>query len=241
DTTWGDRMAETGITDNYALAPLAVIDPALEASLDNVEGETLAAGNADTEFFEGLGFKFNGYSAAEPWVFNSTLPALYFENTVGAALYFDPASVSVVEGEKEYVMLILENVQPDALSIESSDESGCYLNPVEVDEDGNVVCEVVCLKTGTYTITATNGTVSATLTVTGTSSIAEIAGESKSAIVYDGSSVSAPGCDITIYSVTGIEVARGHGKLSAASLVPGVYVAKATGNEATGTLKFVVR
>lgn len=241
DTTWGDRLAETGITDNYALAPLAVVDPALEASLNDVEGETLAAGKADTEFFEGLGFKFNGYSAAEPWVFNSSLPSLYFESTVGAALYFDPASVSVAEGEKEYVMLILENVQPDALSIESSDESGCYLNPVEVDEDGNVVCEVVCLKTGTYTITATNGTVSATLSVTGTSAMAEIAGENKPFIAFDGTSVTAPGCDITVYSVTGIEVARGRDTLSAASFVPGVYVAKATGADATDTLKFVVR
>ncbi|MDE6485616.1 MAG: hypothetical protein K2L14_09530 [Duncaniella sp.] len=238
DTTWGDRLAEEGITDNYALAPLAVVDPALEAGLNTVEGESLEAGKADTEFFEGLGFKFNGYSASEPWVSGASLPALYFENTVGASISFDPAAISIVEGQKEYVMLMLEKVEFDALTIESTDESGCYITPVELDEDGNVVCEVVCLKTGSYVITATNGTVSGTLTVTGTSGIASVAGDTKAAISYDGSAVNAPACDITVYSVTGIEVARGRNHVSTTSLQPGIYVATASGAEA---LKFVVR
>ena len=238
DTTWGDRLAEEGITDNYALAPLAVVDPALEAGLNTVEGASLEADKADTAFFEGLGFKFNGYSAAEPWVFTSTLPALYFESTVGASIMFDPAAISVVEGQKEFVMLMLEKVEFDALTIESSDESGCYLTPVELDEDGNVVCEVTCLKTGSYVITATNGSISGTLTVTGTSGIASVTDDVKTIITFDGSRLAAPGLDLTVYSVTGVEVARGHGSVSAASLVPGVYVATAPGAEA---LKFVVK
>lgn len=241
DITWGDRLAETGITDNYALAPLAVVDPALEASADNLEGASLEASKADTDFFIGLGFKFNGYSAAEPWVFNSSLPALYFESTVGAAIYFDPAAVSVVEGETEYVMLVLEKVEFDALTIESSDEAGCYLNPVELDEDGNVVCEVVCLRTGVYTITATNGTISGTLTVTGTSGIASVGADTAATITFDGTSVKAPACDITVYSVTGVEVARGRNSVATTSLLPGVYVARAAGADTAGTLKFLVK
>ncbi|MBD5203026.1 MAG: hypothetical protein HDS81_06950 [Bacteroidales bacterium] len=240
DTTWGDRLAESGVTDNYAIESLAVVDPALEAGLNSLEGQSIAAAQADIEFFEGLGFKFNGYSNAEPWVFTSSLPALYFESTVGAAMHFDPSTVTLTEGESEYVLLVLENVDAESITVESSDESGCYINLTEIDEDGNAVCEVVCLKPGAYTLTATNGVVSATLSVTGTSGIATVEGEAKSAISFDGSSVTAPACDITVYSVTGYEVARGRNVVSTASLVPGVYVAKASG-AAAGTLKFVVK
>ncbi len=241
EVTWGDRLAEVGIIDNYAAESLPVIDPAAEPGADSLEGKSIAESAMDTEFFESLGFKFNGYSATEPWVFNSALPTLYFESEVGAAIYFDPAAVSVAEGESTYVLLVLEKVDFESLTIESSDESGCYLNPVEIDDDGNIVCELTCLRTGSYTITATNGFVTATLAVTGTSGIDSVTAPAATTISYDGNTLTAPGASISVYTVTGTTVARGNGIVTVGHLTPGIYIATAGTGNSTSTLKFIVR
>lgn len=242
EITWGDPFVETGIVNNYAFSDLAPLDATVAAGTGSAEGQNLDAANADDEFWTGLGFQFNGYSAAQPWIFTYTvLPALYFESYIGADMYFDPAVISLKEGETTNVLLVLEGIEFDSLIIESSDENGCYLNPVELDDDG-VVCEVVCLREGSYTLTATNGRLSATLTVTGLSGIDQVIVPAASAITFDGYSVNAAGSALTIYNISGMSVAAGRDSIDVTSLSAGVYVAVATDADGhTSTLKFAVK
>lgn len=239
---WGDKQVETGIKNNFVVSDLAAIDATVDATADSTEGKTDVE-NAIADVLRQLGFQFNGYSVEAPWITGMTgSPALYFESTVGAAIFFDPSQISLTEGEKGFALLMLENVDFESLTMESSDESGCMINPVEFDEDGNVVCEISCLKAGSYTITATNGTIKATLLVTGLSGIDEIITDAASAISFDGNTVSAADSAITLYNISGMAVASGRDAVSTATLATGVYVAVAVdATGATSTLKIVVK
>ena len=96
-------------------------------------------------------------------------------------------------------------------------------------------------KTGVYTVTATNGTISAVLTVTGTSGIGDVT-VSTSALTYDGTTLKAADCAIALYNLSGILVASGNDTLSTVSLPAGVYMATATAADGTrSVLKIAVR
>lgn len=241
DIVWGDPLVETGLADNYAFADLAPVSG--KAGETNEEGADVDAARFGQDFLAGLGYGFYGYSATEPWIMADTnLPQLHFEPTIGAYMVFEPIHISLDEGETAYVLLKLENIEFDSLTIESSDETNCTLNPIELDDDGNAICEVTCLKAGTYTHTASNGRITATLLVTGVSGITQTVTDAASAISFDGVTVSAPGCRLTIYSISGVAVASGADKVSASSLAAGVYAVAAT--DATGqrsTLKIIVK
>lgn len=241
DIIWGDPMTETGLADNYAFADLAPVSG--KPDKNNEEGDDITANQFGQDFLAGLGYKFYGYSSEEPWIMASTnMPQLHFESSIGASMIFDPAHISVDEGETAYVLLMLENIEFDSLTIESSDETNCTITPVELDDDGNAICAVTCLKPGTYTHTATNGRLTATLLVTGISGITETVTDASSALSFDGTTVSAEGCRLTLYNISGMAVASGHDKVSTTSLAAGVYIASAT--DAAGqrsTLKIIVK
>lgn len=239
--TWGDPSpAEDKLADNYVIEGLQPLHSAVEAGHNTTEGKTVAYDNLDRDFFETLGFGFMGYSKEEPWVMRGTnLPALYFEGTVGQYMEFVPGSVSAIIGNNPEVLLVLEDIDFESLVFESSDESGCYANPIEIVDNG-VKVEIVVTATGDYTITATNGNISALLLVSGLSGVDAV--EINRIMSYDGSTLRADGCALLLYNLQGMPVAEGRDALDVTSLESGVYVAVATDADGTRrTLKINVR
>ena len=164
------------------------------------------------------------------------MPELWFEKTVGAEIVFNPAEISLKVGEKKQVELVLSRVEFDALSFEASDETNFIYNPIEFTENG-VLIEVEVLKEGSYTLTASNGSISGTLTVAGLSGIENVDADSAAALTFSNGTLFAQGQAIKVYDLTGKQLLSGANALSTKALAPGVYVAAT----ASSTLKFVIR
>lgn len=238
---WGEPAeAEKKIADNYVLDNLGVINPQVADALDSTEGKSLAYDELDREFFEGLGYGFLSNSVEAPWTMRqNNIPALWFEAAVGQYLEFIPGSISAEAGKTVEVCLHLEDVDVESLTIESSDESKCYANPVDY-VDGGIMVEVTVSEAGSYLITASNGNVSAVLKVTGTSGVGSV--EATQVMSYDGSTVRADGCALTLYNLQGAAVAAGRDAIDVTTLGGGVYVAVATAADGSRhTLKINVR
>lgn len=233
---WGrPARAEEGLAFNYVHPLLSISGSGTPLKDNSVHGEQVDFPNLRKDFFAALGFEFDGRSMEAPWEFD-TLPVLYFEKIAGTSMAFDPAEITIAEGSKARVTLLLEGIDFEALTIEVSDEAGLSATPVELDEAGNAIFEIEVLKAGSYTVTATNGSLTATLKVDGkTSSLADVA--ASTAISYDGHTVSAPGADLTLYSATGAVVAKGRESISTDLLPRGIYIAS-TG---TATRKIAVK
>lgn len=243
EIVWGDPAGpEPWIADNYALSDLQLIHGEVADDAATTEGKSIEFDEADGGFFTGLGYGFHGYEASAPWVSSYTgLPDLHFEKNIGASISFDPAEMALTVGEKKNALLVLEGVEFDALTFEFSDEENLIANPVEFDGDGNVIIEVEVMKEGTYTLTVTNGSISATLTIYGTSGIANVSADD-SGLSYDGGVVVAQGCGISLFDMAGVRVASGHSTLSTAGLPAGIYMAVAvTADGSRSTLKIAVK
>ncbi|MDE5751763.1 MAG: T9SS type A sorting domain-containing protein, partial [Duncaniella sp.] len=238
---WGDpASADPCLVNNYVAGDLAAVDSSVTADNKSTEGEK--ASSLNREFFEGLNYKFDGNEANAPWIFTETLPALYFEQTAGASMAFNPASVSIKTGEKATVVLSLEKVEASAITYKASSETGFAFNPVSTDENGNVTIEIEMLEEGAYTLTATFGSIEATLSITGLSGIADITGDETSLISFDGYSVNAEDCAIAIYNVAGVKVAAGNDTVDASALAKGIYIATATTAQGrTSSIKIAVK
>ncbi len=240
NATLGDPYGpEPGLVDNYALDDLSHVSEDIADETTSTEGKSISYSELDRTMFESLGYTFFGYSAEEPWVTSDNgLIRLFFEANVGVSIAFNPSTISVVEGEKATVLLELENVEFDALTINSSDEEGCMPNPIAIDENGNVEVEIEVFKEGTYTITATNGTVTATLLVTGSSGVNRLTAPEAAAISYDGQVLrSADGSPISLYNAAGVLAKAPAAVVSVERLPTGVYIARS----ATSSLKIAVK
>lgn len=235
---WGaPAQPEQGLAHNYSLSTLPAIDAALAAATAT-EGADIEPEAADRAFFASLGYAFDGYASDAPWVSRAALPSLYFESSLGTSMAFRPATVSVAPGEKARALLQLEGIDFEALTVEISDEAKCMANPVELDENGNVIFEIEVTEAGTYTVRATNGTLEATLTVIGTASSAiDSVAAPGTSLTFDGHTLRAPGQEISLYTLTGTLVARGASTLTVAPLAPGIYIASTP----TATLKIAVK
>lgn len=241
-TIWGDAPeVEEKLADNYAVSDLAVIDPEVADDAASTEGKSIAFDELDRDFFEARGFVFMGYDADEPWLMGAAaLPVLWFEPAVGQFMEFVPGEVSAKVDEPAVVALRLEDVDFESLTISSSDETKCMANPVEVADNGDIMVEIRCSAVGDYTVTATNGNVSAVLLVKATSGIDGV--QAAGGMSYDGMTVTADGCDITLWSMAGTAVATGKGAVDVTTLAGGVYVAVATTADGRRmTLKINVR
>jgi len=238
---YGDPYGpEPGLVDNYALDDLARIQATVADELTSTEGKSIAYDALDRDLLTNLGWGFFDYTAEKPWVTGTAgLPQLHYEAATGSYLAFNPSMISVVEGEKASVLLEMDNITFDALTINISDEENCTANPVEFDENGNVIFEIEVKALGTYTVTATNGSVTATLTVTGVSGIADVtAADSSSAISYDGTTLrSADGSPVSVYSISGVLMKAPAAEVSVDTLPAGIYIARS----AADVLKITVR
>lgn len=234
---WGaPREAENQIADNYAAAGLSVIQNTIEDATASTEGKTLGTDEAGQEFFAGLGYGFFGYEASAPWVPSNGMPHLYFEKNTSVSMAFSPAELTIAVGEKKQVTLLLEGIGIEDIYFVFSDDENLSANPVELDENGNVLVDVEVFSAGVYTLTAHSGDCQAVLTVTGTPS-ASVNNIAVATITYNGNAVIAEGEDIVLYDIAGKKIASAHGTLSTAGIAPGIYIATADKK----TLKITIR
>lgn len=242
DITWGEpAAAEEKIENNFVTGALARLDESVESHHAATEGAEVADGELNREFFENLGYNFDGYDSENPWLLGDNMtPYLHFENVVAQYMEFTPGSVSISVGETAAVTLHLEEIAFDSLTFTGTDEDNCFVNPVRMTDDGNVELEVFVNKEGAYTVTASNGAVSALLEVTGKSGVGNVT--VSTLISYNGNAVNAEGCDIKLYNMQGVAVLQGRDTLDVTSLPAGVYAAVATDSVGrTRTMKINVR
>ncbi len=242
--SWGDAApAEACLANNFVIETLAVTDSSVGEGHNLTEGASVAADKLNREFFENLGYKFDGQTTAEPWIYGyNTLPELYFEQSAGSFMMFVPESISLEKGQKGKVTLALDKIEIDAISFAQSSESGFNFNPVEIDNDGNAVIEIEMLEEGSYTLKAIYNTLETTLHITGLSGINDITSDQTVTPVYDGYSVIAEGCNIYIYNIAGINMVNGHDAVSVANLPAGIYIVTATDADGnSSTLKIAVK
>ena len=111
------------------------------------------------------------------------------------------------------------------------------------DYDGRTMAiEFTCLKPGVSRLKVSMLGSTAEATVTGVSGIESVTAPASTLISYDGSEVSAPGCALTLYSLSGFESLRGNGSVSVRGLASGVYVVVAVSADGTRShLKIAVK
>ncbi len=240
---WGNPApAEACLENNHVLDNLAVIHSEVGEGHTLTEGASISADKLNREFFEGLGYKFEGYNDREPWHYgDNTVPELYFEKSAGVFLAFNPSSISLAPEEKTTVSLSFEKIELG--DIQFNDNNGDFIFvPMENESENSCPIEIQVLKEGTYSLEATFGQKKAVLTITGRSSLNGVIAEIGTSIIYDGYTLSAPGCHITLYNVAGVQVAKGTDSLAVTNLAKGIYIASATDHDGhTTNLKIAVK
>ena len=177
-------------------------------------------------------------------------------NGVAVALFFERAymlltpEISVVAGETFSVdMLLIKN--PDITVEEFIEDFLCDFNEEHLEMTGNayindgvISIEFKALKIANSTIAITYGGTSCAVAVTSTSGIdGNIVGTSETIkISFDGTNVTAAGCEIEIFSLQGVAMARGLESVATDNLATGLYIVLARDNDGnTATRKISVR
>lgn len=238
---YGDpTAADICLSDNYATG--ALIDSEIADDAKTTEGKTIAADEISRSFLEGLGFAY-GTTTDKPWnTMSFASPSLFFEKTI----VINPETISVVAGERFNVHVHVLGVK----EITIEDFIGGFTGDWDMDHvemtgnattEGNVAAiEFLCLKEGTSQITIGYNGQNAVATVTSVSGVENVVADSAS-LVYNGSELIAEGCNISVYSVAGMQVATGYDAVSTQQLAPGVYIAVAQGANGNATVKFAVK
>lgn len=240
---------ENGLKNNYAIASLPKVDPAIEAETSSTEGKDIEASELNEEFFAALGFKF-GDTPETPWQeVSANDPALYHE--IGSTFMADEITAEANTSFNAELIVVsrkpmtLESFM-EGFSGEISDES-----VVEMNGDfsiNNNVCAIGfdALKEGTAEFTANvNGSLSKVkFNILAASSIDEVAVDNSGSIEisFNGVYAISKGATLKVYSLDGKEVAAGNGIVSLASLAEGFYVVTAADNAGNKTArKFLLR
>lgn len=237
--------AENEIFNNHAISTLAKVSADIEAAENTTEGASVDEADLNREFFENtLGFK---YGEDQPWnEITDSDPALNHET--GA--FFNPAELTPEEGTSfEATLVIVSREELDietiasSFSCESSDEEVAMSNGQFRLDGNNLIIGFDCNKVGTAIITVyVNGT-QAKCTVNSTvSGVENVVADTIKLMSYNGASVIAPDCAITLYDMAGIAVANGHDSVNVNNLQNGIYIAVATGaNGERQVIKIAVR
>ncbi len=235
---------EKCLAGNFACGD--VFDSAIgEENSASTEGATIDPEDLTAEKFSELGFAF-GNSVEAPWAVNGVAVALFFER---AYMLLTP-EISVVAGETFSVdMLLIKN--PDITVEEFIEDFLCDFNEEHLEMTGNayindgvISIEFKALKIANSTIAITYGGTSCAVAVTSTSGIdGNIVGTSETIrISFDGTNVTAAGCEIEIFSLQGVAMARGLESVATDNLATGLYIVLARDNDGnTATRKISVR
>lgn len=232
------------IGTNYVLGELDAFEPAVDGKLLATEGTDKAAAEATQEWYTGLGFKF-GNDAANPWVATAAVPALYFEATAAAQLYFANDNLTGKEETTAKATLVLVNVEPGEPSYTFSTDGIAEVADVTLDEtdSSKVIVSLNLLEAGKTSLSFTMGGKTAVLyiTVEATSGVDNVAADT-TALTYANGTLSAAGCQLAVFDAQGRLAAAGFDTLATDNLPAGLYIARANGADGfTATLKFVVK
>jgi len=250
-TTWepifGDpASAETNLRNNYAISTIQRVSQTIEDAQNTTEGKSVTAGELNAAFFEGLGFGF-GFDNETPWSrSNEKAPELYFEASGLVTITPSNADVEIGKTTTLTVELIgkeLTEEMAQGISINCSDESIAEVTGTEM-VDGAILITVEGKATGTTRIDVSlnNQTVTAVVNVIEAAGIDNITEAGQTAISFDGTTVTAPDCNIAVYNTVGMLVAKGHDTCNLGNLNGGIYIISATDrNGNRNSLKVNVR
>ena len=234
---------ETGFEGNYAIASLAAFAESTGAG--TTEGETIADDAVDTDFFTARGFKF-GNDIANPWnAVPAWDPSLYHE----IQAYAVTPDVTTEEGltfTNTIVFISRATIDAEALAggftCESTDEEVAMPTGNGSVEGNALTLEFASSKVGTAVVTVSYAGMSASFNVDAKVSGIENTVVSTSGITYDGRTLRAEGSAITLYTVSGVAVARGSDAVGTESLAAGVYIARAIAADGSAsTIKIAVK
>lgn len=235
-----DPLMEGGILSNLVINTLPTVDT--DFSETSMEGTSVDRDGLDAALLGQYGFAF-GDTVDRPWLLTSPgYMKLFFEKSL-----FAYATSYNVKVDHEFDVLI------EVIDASNSDVTFTYpeelleleeMYDMEGEIDGTSSSTMRCyrfyaLKEGDATITATMGdeTVECMIHIEGYSKVESV--EDEITLRYENGLIQAPGCDIEIYSLAGIQVKKTSESVDATSLPTGTYVAIArTSGGETKILKF---
>ncbi|MGN1263661.1 MAG: T9SS type A sorting domain-containing protein [Prevotella sp.] len=238
----GTILTEIGLANNYSSGTVGgnVID-----NDDNTSTEGMTKNKTDfnSEFFTDIYYNF-GSKAEEPWKETKTMPVLWFENTA-LALTFNPASLTITEGNAADVIVTIYGTDASEISLSSSDTEVATLEITD-ETDNTVTVRIECKKAGIAVINAVAGNVSATCTVNAVASgiSTATAGARNLEIRLTDSQITAEGASkMALYNAGGQLVKRSSdGTIATAGLGKGIFIVKAEAADGnTVTEKVIVK
>ena len=236
---------EGGLQHNYVVDILAPVDA--EAALHNgTEGESIDRYEIGYDFLTLHGFRY-GTDGENPWSNNTDYdPALHFES----GIIINPSDIQATEGSNFNVDVHI-NTRAQIEESELFDDFMCDYDTDHIEMTGEYTFNgktlsiaFTCLKAGVSQLTVKMLGSTAKATVTGVSGIdnAAVSAPAENPLAFDGRIVTAEGCAISLYAVSGAKAAQGFGSVDASQLPAGVYVAVATAADgARSQLKLAVR
>lgn len=243
-----DPTPEKGLENNHAVASMVVIDSAIEASHDNIEGASIEASEINNGFFTGLGFAF-GTDSENPWKeMPEHDPSLYHE--IGAS--FTLPVIEANEGEPFTMDLLIvsrtkldEETVTGSFTCDSENEEIAACNGMMSLEGNMLTIGFDALKQGSTDIKASvlGNEASFKVNVYYVNAIDEIASDNAHdlKITYNGESLTANGT-LEIFTLQGVKVAAGVNTVSVIDLPAGFYAAIARSVDGrSASLKFVVK
>ncbi len=232
------KASEKFISNNYAASSttLNANEWTFKATPDasSTDGATLDNANLTSAYLNrSLGYTY-GNTADVPWKATNKLPLLYFENQpIALALSTDALLIPEEGTARLSAMLFGVDKLTDDITFESSNPVLFRVNSVEtIDNAATAVIE--CLNSGTCTITARCGELTAECTVIGLypEGIATVEGNNAGALRFafnEGHVSCAGAATLRLYGLDGRQLREEKGQtLSTASLPRGTYIVVAT-------------
>lgn len=244
---YGEPAApEAGLKNNYAVNTLDKVSESIEDATGTTEGMSVDPYETGVGFFSELGWLY-GADAENPWNYtgDQLRPSLYFE---GGLLVIDPAEATVAL-DSEFTVTVsckggaITEEDLGGFIFDMSDET--ILETLDMGFDGeNVVLSFMAVKEGTVKLTVglKGKTVESNITVKDMSGINDIVAD-ESRISFDGTTVTAPGCTIDVYTAMGVRMLTASDSADLGRLGSGIYVvsARPTDGSAASTLKVRVK
>lgn len=234
---------EGGLSENYAVDALAPVEETA-ATHKGSDGQSMNLYEIGYDFLTQHGYKY-GTDLENPW--NPATgydPALHFET----GIIINPSDIQATEGQTFNVDIHI-NGRRQLEESELMDDFMCEYDTEHIEMTGNYTfdgktfsIEFTCLKPGVSQLAVKMLGSTALATVTGVSGIDDIVAAAPSLLSYDGNTVSAEGCAISLYAVSGVKAAQGLGSIDVTALPAGVYVAVATASDGTRSqMKILVK
>ena len=233
-------LEERGLAGNLANANMLINGKTITSDdKTSVNGGDINFAETNKATYEEYDFAF-GTKASKPWKESDTTPDLYFYG-LAKYLVLDTTNISSLEGSTETIMLTVYGA--NEVEITTSDENVAKVADIESIDANNIAITIEILSEGSAIIKAKSGSLEATCQIVGISSIEELQSDAATAILFDGTKVTAAGAkSIALFSVDGIKVAETAGEtIMTDNLSAGLYIVAATIDGKQLSRKLVIR